>query len=268
MTDPGAVQVSEVGPEAAETLTALIHDGFGSRPALDPPATALDETVATVADALRAGGGLLATVSGRPVGGLLLDVVDAHAAGGWLGLRRVTVSPAAQRHGVASALAAAAEEVARRRGIPRMRLAARVELPATVALWTRLGYREIDRQGPLLTLAKETPVRCVADDADATRELGRRLASALRAGDLVILTGDLGAGKTTLTQGLGEGLGVRGPVTSPTFVLSRVHPSEVGGPALVHVDAYRLGLAAGAGGRARERSSSTTSTWTCRWTPR
>ena len=51
----------------------------------------------------------------------------------------------------------------------------------------------------------------------------------------------LGAGKTTLTQGLGEGLGVRGPVTSPTFVIARVHPSLVGGPPLVHVDAYRLG---------------------------
>ena len=49
------------------------------------------------------------------------------------------------------------------------------------------------------------------------------------------------AGKTTLTQGLGAGLGVRGPITSPTFVIARVHPSLVGGPALVHVDAYRLG---------------------------
>ena len=63
----------------------------------------------------------------------------------------------------------------------------------------------------------------------------------LRAGDLVVLTGGLGAGKTTLTQGIGEGVGVRGPVTSPTFVIARVHPSTVGGPALVHVDAYRLG---------------------------
>ncbi|KQX66312.1 tRNA (adenosine(37)-N6)-threonylcarbamoyltransferase complex ATPase subunit type 1 TsaE [Angustibacter sp. Root456] len=71
--------------------------------------------------------------------------------------------------------------------------------------------------------------------------LGRRLAELLRAGDLVVLTGDLGSGKTTLTQGLGEGLGVRGPVTSPTFVIARVHPSEVDGPPLVHVDAYRLG---------------------------
>lgn len=79
--------------------------------------------------------------------------------------------------------------------------------------------------------------------AEAMHDLGRALAALLRPGDLVVLVGDLGAGKTTLTQGLGDGLGVRGPVTSPTFVLSRVHPSLVGGPALVHVDAYRLGSA-------------------------
>lgn len=74
-----------------------------------------------------------------------------------------------------------------------------------------------------------------------TQELGRSLGRILRAGDLVVLTGDLGAGKTTLTQGLGAGLGVRGPITSPTFVIARVHPSLVDGPPLVHVDAYRLG---------------------------
>lgn len=74
------------------------------------------------------------------------------------------------------------------------------------------------------------------------RDLGRRLARILRAGDLVILAGPLGAGKTTLVQGIGEGLGVRGPVTSPTFVIARVHPVLSGaGPALVHADAYRLG---------------------------
>jgi tRNA threonylcarbamoyladenosine biosynthesis protein TsaE len=100
----------------------------------------------------------------------------------------------------------------------------------------------------------------VATAADM-RALGRRLATVLSAGDLVILTGPLGAGKTTLTQGIGEGLGVRGPVTSPTFVIARVHPplaaaSAVGAglplgcsgpagqrPALVHADAYRLGSA-------------------------
>ncbi|MGH8775581.1 MAG: tRNA (adenosine(37)-N6)-threonylcarbamoyltransferase complex ATPase subunit type 1 TsaE [Jiangellaceae bacterium] len=78
-------------------------------------------------------------------------------------------------------------------------------------------------------------------DADAMRALGRRLAGALRAGDLVLLGGELGAGKTTLTQGIGAGLGVRGPVTSPTFVIARVHPPLTGGPPLVHVDAFRLG---------------------------
>ncbi len=76
--------------------------------------------------------------------------------------------------------------------------------------------------------------------AEDTRALGETLGAALRPGDLVILTGGLGAGKTTLTQGLAAGLGVRGPITSPTFVIARVHPSLVGGPALVHVDAYRL----------------------------
>lgn len=71
-------------------------------------------------------------------------------------------------------------------------------------------------------------------------ELGVRLGRVLAAGDLVILTGPLGAGKTTLTRGIGEGLGIRGPVQSPTFVLARTHPSLVGGVPLVHVDAYRL----------------------------
>ncbi|MFD5710538.1 tRNA (adenosine(37)-N6)-threonylcarbamoyltransferase complex ATPase subunit type 1 TsaE [Streptomyces pharetrae] len=75
---------------------------------------------------------------------------------------------------------------------------------------------------------------------DQMRELGRRLAKLLRAGDLVMLTGELGAGKTTLTRGLGEGLDVRGAVTSPTFVIARVHPALGDGPPLVHVDAYRL----------------------------
>lgn len=82
--------------------------------------------------------------------------------------------------------------------------------------------------------------RWTAGDADGMREIGRRLAEEVRAGDLVVLSGALGAGKTTLVQGLGDGLGVRGPITSPTFVMARVHPSLVGGPPLVHVDAYRL----------------------------
>jgi len=84
-------------------------------------------------------------------------------------------------------------------------------------------------------------VRVELVDGDAMREYGRALAAVLRAGDLVLLSGALGAGKTTLAQGIGAGLGVRGKVASPTFIIARVHPSLVGGPALVHVDAYRLG---------------------------
>lgn len=74
-------------------------------------------------------------------------------------------------------------------------------------------------------------------------DLGRALGRALGPGDVVVLTGPLGAGKTTLTRGIGEGLGIRGPVQSPTFVIARTHPSLVGGAPLVHVDAYRLGAA-------------------------
>lgn len=84
----------------------------------------------------------------------------------------------------------------------------------------------------------------VAADVAATRRLAVHLGSRLRAGDLLILSGDLGAGKTTFTQGLGAGLGVRGSIISPTFVLVRIHPHPGTGPDLVHVDAYRLGSAA------------------------
>ena len=79
-------------------------------------------------------------------------------------------------------------------------------------------------------------------DAEATRALGRRIGAALRPGDLVVLSGPLGAGKTTLTRGLGAALGARGAVTSTTFVLAREHPTVSGVP-LVHVDAYRLATA-------------------------
>ena len=84
--------------------------------------------------------------------------------------------------------------------------------------------------------------RLVIPDAEAMEALGARLAGLLAAGDLVVLDGPLGAGKTTLTRGLGAALGARGAVTSPTFVLAREHPTVSGVP-LVHVDAYRLATA-------------------------
>lgn len=78
---------------------------------------------------------------------------------------------------------------------------------------------------------------------EAMEAFGAEIGGMLRRGDLVVLTGPLGAGKTTLTRGIAAGLGVRGPVQSPTFVIARTHPPLVGGAPLVHVDAYRLGSA-------------------------
>jgi tRNA threonylcarbamoyladenosine biosynthesis protein TsaE len=83
----------------------------------------------------------------------------------------------------------------------------------------------------------------LTSSVEQTRALGERLATVLRAGDLIVLSGPLGAGKTALAQGIGAGLGVRGPVTSPTFVLAREHradPARGGTVPLLHVDAYRL----------------------------
>ncbi|MGB6182545.1 MAG: tRNA (adenosine(37)-N6)-threonylcarbamoyltransferase complex ATPase subunit type 1 TsaE [Rhodococcus sp. (in: high G+C Gram-positive bacteria)] len=85
------------------------------------------------------------------------------------------------------------------------------------------------------------------DTADDTERLGERLGRALSAGDVVVLDGPLGAGKTTLTKGLARGLGVVGRVSSPTFMIARTHrPGSDTGPGLIHVDAYRLGLGTGA----------------------
>lgn len=89
--------------------------------------------------------------------------------------------------------------------------------------------------GPRVDVVLEGAV----EDADAMESLGRRLAGVLGAGDVVVLTGELGAGKTTLTRGIGEGLGAVGTVQSPTFVIARTHRTAT--VPLLHVDAYRLG---------------------------
>ena len=108
------------------------------------------------------------------------------------------------------------------------------DLRAAAALepdWTALGAVQVVPGELTVPVPQDLP------DVGATKALGERLARALRAGDLVVLSGPLGAGKTALTQGVGAALGVRGAVTSPTFVLARVHRGPL---PLVHVDAYRL----------------------------
>lgn len=232
-------EIQEVGADRAEEVLAVIQGSFLDRPELDPPATALDETSRSVGDALAKGGGLLAVHDDEPVGTLLFA-----DHGPLLGLRRVGVLPAARRHGIASLLAERAESVARQRGYRGLVLEARAELPRTVAFWEGHGYVEVGRDGPRLRMERLLPITLTLPKPEDTQEAGRRLGSVLARGDLLVLSGDLGAGKTTFTQGLGEGLEVRGPVTSPTFVIARVHPSLAGGPELVHVDAYRLDDAA------------------------
>ncbi len=234
------LDVDLVGPESAEDVVGVIHRAFAARPVLDPPATAGDETAASVAAALAADGGLLATRRGVPIGAILFD----RSRPGLLGLKRVSVDPHGRDRGVASAMVGVAEDVAEERGFDGIWLHVREELPDNLRFWQRRFYLPATRTGTTIEMGKTLWLAREVPDADAMRALAGRIAGLLRAEDLLVLTGDLGAGKTTFTQGLGAALGVRGPITSPTFVIARTHPSEVGGPDLVHVDAYRLGDAA------------------------
>ncbi|MBA2444505.1 MAG: tRNA (adenosine(37)-N6)-threonylcarbamoyltransferase complex ATPase subunit type 1 TsaE [Nocardioidaceae bacterium] len=231
------LHVKEAGVEDAAVICNVIRTAFAARPRVDPPTAALDESVGSVAAAIERDGGLVCTVDGIPAGALLF----ADEGNGALALRRVAAVPHFQARGVASAVVGVAEEVAANRGYDDVVLRARSELPATVTFWMRRGYVEVGRDGTSLTLAKALPIELVTRSAHDTQAVGESIAALAQRGDVVLLTGELGAGKTTLTQGIATGLRVRGNATSPTFVISRVHPSLVGGPALVHVDAYRLG---------------------------
>ena len=233
MTGP---RVRVVGAEAAADVLAVIHAAFGARPPLDPPTSALSETLDSVAAELGEYGGLVAELDGRPVGSLIFEPV-----GTALGLRRVGVLPSAEGSGVAAMLVRAADAHARERADDGLRIVARVDLPDTIRFWEHHGFVVVERLGVNLEMVRLFAHELTTTTREDTQAFAERLAPALRSGDLVILTGDLGAGKTTFTQGLGRALGVRGDITSPTFVIARKHPSLGDGPPLVHVDAYRLG---------------------------
>jgi tRNA threonylcarbamoyladenosine biosynthesis protein TsaE len=234
------LSVRRVGPESAAAVLTVIQDAFGGRPPLDPPADALSDTEASIATRLALGGGLVARLDGDVVGALLFEEV-----GDIVYLRRFGVLTAARGHGVAHALVAAGVEAASTLGgHARVSVVAREELPRTIEFWRHHGFVQNDRRSPYVELSHNLPTRHEIHHPDAMRDLGRRVAGRLRTGDLLLLTGDLGAGKTTFTQGLGAGLGVAGRVTSPTFIIAREHPAGPGGTALVHVDAYRLGSTA------------------------
>lgn len=234
------LDVLDAAVEHAEVIADLIHRSFGARRRLEPQSTALAETAESVGRALAGPGGLLVERRGRPMGALLFD--DSRPDR--LGLRRVCVDPDGQSRGVASAMVGVAEDTALERGLAGLWLLVREELPETVQFWSRRRYWPVRQEGPFIEFAKALPFSREVVDPRAMAEFAAAVAQLCMPGDLLVLSGELGAGKTTFTQGFAEALGVRGPVTSPTFVLARSHVSNVGGPALVHVDAYRLGGAA------------------------
>lgn len=225
----------------APAMVQVIHAAFGARPALDPPSTAIEETSASVAVTLSRGGGIFAHVHGQPAGVILVAPDPGAAPDARLAtFQRVSVHPNFQRHGIASAMVTAAEELAATLGYRRVELFARAEFAELIAFWQHRGF-VLDREVPHgVILARPLPVAVRVPTAEAMVSLGERLAALLRPGDVIIASGDLGAGKTTLTQGIGRGLDSVGPIISPTFVLSRQHPSASARPVLVHVDAYRL----------------------------
>lgn len=247
------LHVALARPDDAAELQPVTRAAFAEQADLTPPSGALRETPEDVAADLGQHGGVVVRLDGTLVAGLRFGRDDAGAV--WL--RRVAVDPAWQGHGIGSRMAIwthaflAARRVRRTGasgGEQTVHVGVREALPQNVRFWSGLGYRQAARHdhtgecGPLwLELTRPLPRAVPLPTTEDTRGFGARLGAVLRAGDLVMLSGDLGAGKTTLTQGVARGLDVRGDVTSPTFVIARVHRPRERGPALVHVDAYRLG---------------------------
>lgn len=223
-------------PADADVVVDLVHRAFSARPRIGAAPEALRDDRAAVAARMAHGAAYLAELDGDLVG-----VVMAAPHGGGTRLGRVCVAPGSRRLGLGGFLVGIVLEHLAVGGTRDVHLLAREEFPQVRAWWERHGFARVGSEGDCHIMARALPIALEVPDADAMRALGHRLAGQLRAGDLIIASGDLGAGKTTLTQGIGAGLGVRGPVISPTFVLSRIHPSSGDGPALVHVDAYRLG---------------------------
>lgn len=224
----GDVPVAEV-----QRLTLA---AFAGQDALEPPSGALSESADTVQSDFAAGGGLLLRDDdGRVVGTCRVRPLGA----AWV-VRRCAVDPSYRGQGLGRQLVEEAAAWAVDEGAMHLHVGVRDALPGNRAFWERQGFTALCSHGFWTELVRPLSLHLVGHDQ--THELGRRIAGDLRPGDLVVLAGPLGAGKTTLTQGIGAGLGVRGAVTSPTFVLSRIHPGPL---PLVHVDAYRLRDAGG-----------------------
>jgi len=231
-------------PDDVSAIHEVTLQAFAARQPLDPPAEALSDTLDDVATALAGPGfGVVSEVDGQIAGSLLVRLDEAAGGQTIATLRRVGVLPKFRHLGVADAMVRSTLRGLADSGVRRARLLARMELPQIVDWWRAHGFL-IDHDVPHgFIMSASLPIPIDVPTPDDMRALGRSLAQHMRAGDLVIASGDLGAGKTVLAQGIGDGLGVAGPVISPTFVLARMHKSTAG-PGLVHVDAYRLASAA------------------------
>jgi tRNA threonylcarbamoyladenosine biosynthesis protein TsaE len=232
------VRVERVlGDAPVDEVRELTLRAFDGQDALSPPSGALSESAQTIAgDFAECGGLLLRDADGRLVGTCRVRRLGL----AWV-IRRCAVDPSYRRDGLGRRLVEEAHAWAADEGAVRTHVGVRDALSGSRAFWENLGYRALVGHGGFWTELVR-PLTLELRGAEQTVELGRRLATELRAGDLVVLGGPLGAGKTALTQGIGAGLGVAGRVTSPTFVLARVHRGPL---PLVHVDAYRLRDAGG-----------------------
>jgi tRNA threonylcarbamoyladenosine biosynthesis protein TsaE len=227
------VRVERVlGDVPADEVQSLTARAFAGQESLSPPSGALSESADTVAADFAESGGVLI----RDDDGCLVATCRVRRLGlAWV-VRRCAVDPSHRRSGLGRRLVEAAHAWAAGEGAVRTHIGVRDALTESRAFWDSLGYEALMGHGEFWTeLVRPLPLSL--HGAEQTFELGRRLATDLREGDLVVLSGPLGAGKTALTQGIGVGLGVEGRVTSPTFVLARVHRGAL---PLVHVDAYRL----------------------------
>ena len=233
MTEP--IQVRLATAADIPGMLRVIRTAFAARRPVDPPADALSDTRADVERALAEGWGVCAFDSERMVGCLLV-AHDGEVAT----LRRVSVVPTETRRGIAKAMIGGAVSLAVDEGLKRVEVLCRREFPELAGWWGKHGFGPLRENTFGIVLGRDLPVAVTVPTPAAMHALGVELAGLLRAGDVIIATGDLGAGKTTLTRGIGEGLDVEGPVISPTFVLSRIHSARGDGPDLVHVDAYRM----------------------------
>jgi tRNA threonylcarbamoyladenosine biosynthesis protein TsaE len=158
-------------------------------------------------------------------------------------VHRVGVLPAFRGQGLAGAMVRAVALQVASQGMEYLQLTARAELPEVITWWQRNGFEIAGPAENGYLLRRSLPLVLEVPTAPDMQQLGVRLAGILQPGDVIMANGELGAGKTTLTQGIGAGLNVTGSVISPTFVLSRIHRARTDRPQLVHVDAYRLDTA-------------------------